>query len=291
MVSDSLIQGRHLSAPDLEQIRILQAENPSWFRTRLSRELCQLWEWRNEAGQLKDMACRTLLLKLEARGCIRLPPRQTAANNGWRNRSPAAMAHDATVLQASLAALGPLRVEPVASGSAQAKLFQFLLHRYHYLGLRNCVGENLKYLACDRGARPLACVLFGSAAWKCQARDAFIGWSAAQRQRHLRFLTNNTRLLVLPWVHVPDLASHLLGHIARRLSQDWQVKYGHPIYLLESFVQADRFLGHCYQAAGWIALGVTTGRGRNAPGPSPQGPVKQIYVRALSPDWAQRLCA
>jgi hypothetical protein len=186
---------------------------------------------------------------------------------------------------------GPLHVAPVPSGSAQAKLFQFLLHRYHYLGHRNCVGENLKYLACDRGGRPLACVLFGSAAWKCQARDAYIGWSAAQRQRHLRLLTNNTRLLVLPWVRVPDLASHLLGHIALRLSQDWQAKYGHPIHLLESFVQADRFLGRCYQAAGWIALGATTGRGRNAPSPAPQGPVKQIYVRALSSDWAQRLCA
>jgi Domain of unknown function (DUF4338) len=290
MVSDCVIQGRYLSALDLEQIRSLQAENLSWFRTRLSRELCELWEWRNEAGQLKDMACRTLLLKLEARGLIRLPPRQAASSNGWRNRCPAERAHDTTVLQAPLAALGSLRVAPVPSGSTQAKLFQFLLHRYHYLGHRNCVGENLKYLACDCGGRPLACVLFGSAAWKCQARDAFIGWSAAQRQRHLRFLTNNTRLLVLPWVHVPELASHLLSHVARRLSPDWQAKYGHPIYLLESFVQADRFPGCCYQAAGWIALGATTGRGRNAPGPAPQGPVKEIYVRALSPDWAQRLC-
>jgi Domain of unknown function (DUF4338) len=291
MSSESLIQGRPLSAPDLEQIRTLQTENPSWFRTRLSRELCELWEWRNEAGRLKDMACRTLLLKLEARGFIRLPPRQAASNNARRNRFPEAMAHDTTVRQAPLVTLGSLRVAPVPSGSAQAKLFQFLLHRYHYLGHRNCVGENLKYLACDRDGRPLACVLFGSAAWKCQARDAFIGWSAAQRQRHLRLLTNNTRLLVLPWVHVPDLASHLLSRIARRLSRDWQAKYGHRIHLLESFVQADRFLGRCYQAAGWIALGATTGRGRNAPGLAPQGPVKEIYVRALSPDWAQRLCA
>jgi hypothetical protein len=291
MVSDSLIQGRHLSVSDLEKIQTLLAENPSWFRTRLSRELCELWEWRNEAGRLKDMACRTLLLKLEARGFIRLPPRQAASNNGRRNRSPEAMAHDTTVRQAPLAALGSLRVAPVPSGSAQAKLFQFLLHRYHYLGHRNCVGENLKYLACDREGHPLACVLFGSAAWKCQARDAFIGWSAAQRQRHLRLLTNNTRLLVLPWVHVPDLASHLLSRIARRLSRDWQAKYGHRIHLLESFVQADRFLGRCYQAAGWIALGATTGRGRDAPGLAPQGPVKEIYVRALSSDWAQRLCA
>jgi hypothetical protein len=250
-----------------------------------------LWEWRNEAGQLKDMACRTLLLKLENRELIRLPPRQAAANNGWRNRSPAAMAHDATVLHAPLAALGPLGVEPVASGSAQAKLFQFLLHGYHYLGHRNCVGENLKYLARDGGGRPLACVLFGSAAWKCQARDAFIGWTAPERRLHLRFLTNNTRLLLLPWVRVPGLASHLLSRILLRLSQDWQAKYGHPIHLVESFVQTERFLGRSYRAAGWMALGATTGRSRNGPGSAPQGPVKEVYVRVLSPDFRQRLCA
>lgn len=291
MVSQALIQGRHLSVPDLEQIRSLLTENPSWCRTRLSRELCQWWDWRNEVGQLKDMACRTLLLKLEARGLIGLPPRQSNSSNARRNRCLAAMAHETTVLQTPLASLRPLRLEPVASGSAQAKLFGFLLQRYHYLGHRNCVGENLKYLACDRSGRPLACVLFGSAAWKCQARDAWIGWTAGQRQRHLRLLTNNTRLLLLPWVDVPGLASHLLSCIARRLSQDWQAKYGHPIHLLESFVQAGRFLGRCYQAAGWIALGTTTGRGRNAPSSAPQGPAKAIYVRALSPDSTQQLCA
>ena len=113
------------------------------------------------------------------------------------------MAHDATALHAPLAAPRPLSIEPVACGTAQAKLFQFLLHRYHYLGHRNCVGENLKYLASDCGGRPLACVLFGSASWKCQARDAFIGWTAAERERHLRFLTNNSPLLLLPWVRVP----------------------------------------------------------------------------------------
>ena len=290
MSSDSVIQGRQVSAPDLEQIRTLTAENPSWARTRLSRQLCELWEWRNEAGQLKDMACRTLLLKLEARGFIRLPPRQAVSSNGWRNRCLAEIPHEASALQAPLAALRPLHLEPVGAGSAQAKLFGFLLQRYHYLGHRNCVGENLKYLVSERGGRPLACVLFGSAAWKCQARDAFIGWRADQRQRQLRLLTNNTRLLVLPWVRVPDLASHLLRRIARRLSQDWQAKYGHPIHLLESFVQADRFLGRCYRAAGWTAVGATTGRGRNAPSSVPQGPVKEIYVQTLSPDFRQRLC-
>jgi Druantia protein DruA len=110
------------------------------------------------------------------------------------------------------------------------------------------------------------------------------GNARAQRVKLLSYVA------ILPWVRVPDLASHLLNRIAGRLSQDWQAKYGHPIHLLESFVQADRFLGRCYRAAGWIALGSTTGRGRNAPGPAPQGPVKDIYIRALNPDWARRLC-
>ena len=286
-----VIQGWLIRSEDVTLIRDWLRTHPASNRTRLSRELCAAWNWRNEGGQLKDMACRNLLLKLEAQGQIRLPPRRTASVNALRNRPGAQFDHDRSLLACALEALQPVRVQPVAQESSEGALFRFLLQRYHYLGHRNGIGENLKYLACDREGRPLACVLFGSAAWKCQGRDAFIGWSAAQRQRHLRLLTNNTRLLLLPWVRVPDLASHLLSRIARRLSQDWQAKYGHPIHLLESFVQTDRFLGRCYRAAGWIALGATTGRGRNAPGPVPQGPAKEIYVRALSPDWRQRLCA
>jgi hypothetical protein len=247
--------------------------------------------WRNEAGRLKDMACRTLLLKLEARGLIGLPPRQRASVNGTRNRSPAQFPHEVSALEAGLDALRPLRVEPVGPGSPQSGLFQWLLQRYHYLGHRNCVGQNLKYLVCARQGRPVACLLFGSAAWRCQPRDAFIGWSQAQRQRQLRFLTNNTRFLILPWVRVRHLASHVLSLITRRLSGDWQEKYGHPIHLVETFVERERFAGTSYRAAGWMGLGATTGRGRNSPGWTPQGPVKEIYVQALRADFRQWLCA
>lgn len=285
------IQGRELSEPELVQIRALRAEHPSWHRTRLSRELCELWGWRNGAGRLKDMACRTLLLKLEARGWIELPPREQAPVNGWRNRRRPELPHNATVLEAPLETLGPLRLEPLAAGTPEAGLFGFLLERYHYLGHRNCVGENLKYLVCERHGRPLACVLFGSAAWTCQARDTFIGWSPAARRGQLRLLTNNTRFLVLPWVRIPRLASHLLSGIARRLSSDWQAKYGHPIYLLETFVQRDRFTGGAYRAAGWQAVGRTSGRGRNAPGRAPQGPVKDVYLLPLRADFRPRLGA
>lgn len=255
----------------------------------MSRELCHLWEWRNEAGQLKDMACRTFLLKLEARGLIELPTRQRASVNGSRNRKPVDVPHDDTPLEVGLQALQPLRVEPVDSGSPQVRLFQWLLHRYHYLSHHNCVGENLKYLVYDRHGRPLACLLFGSAAWKCRPRDTFIGWSGLSRQQGLRFLTNHTRFLLLPWVRVAHLASHILSLITRRLSRDWQEKYRHSIDLVETFVQSDRFRGACYRAAGWIPVGHTTGRGRNAPSQAPQGPIKEVFLQPLHPQFRRRL--
>ena len=291
MLSETIVQGRNLSGQELAQIQALLVQHPSWHRTRLSRNLCELWGWRNEAGWIKDMACRSLLLKLEARGLIGLPPRQRPSVNRWRNGRRAECPHDASVLDARLETLSPLRMEPVASGGPEGRLFGFLLQRYHYLGHRNEVGENLKYLVCERGGRPLACVLFGSAAWKCQVRDAFIGWNSAQRQRHLRLLTNNTRLLILPWVRVPHLATEILSRIAWRLSQDWQDKYGHPIYLLESFVQRERFAGACYRAADWRVLGATTGRGRNSTAGAAPEPVKDVYVQPLRADFRQRLCA
>lgn len=288
---DTIIQGRPLNGLDLVQIRTLLVEHPTWHRTRLSRELCGRWGWRNQAGVLKDMACRSLLLKLQDRGWIQLPARQRASVNGSRNRTPVEVPHDVSPLHAPLEALRPLQVEQVTPGSPAGRLFQCLLQRYHYLGQRNCVGENLKYLVSDRHARPVACLLFGSAAWKCRARDAFIGWNVLARPHALGLLTNNTRFLILPWVRVPHLASHLLSLITAGLSGHWQEKYGHPIDLVETFVERDRFLGTCYLAAGWIPVGRTTGRGRNAPGRAPQRPVKEVFLKPLRADFRQRLGA
>jgi hypothetical protein len=188
--------------------------------------------------------------------------------------------------------LQPVSLEPIRESSAQGALFKFLLQRYHYLGHRNCVGENLKYLAWSQEGRPLACLLFGSAAWKAAARDQWIGWSAEQRRHHLGWVTNNTRFLVLPWAWgVPHLASHLLGQVALRLSDDWQKKYGHPIYLLESFVEAQRFEGTCYQAAGWVPVGRTQGRSRNDRDFQLQVPIKTIYLKPLVREFRRRLAA
>jgi hypothetical protein len=286
-----VIQGRVLRSEDIALIRTWLQAHPGSNRTRLSRELCVAWDWRNGAGRLKDMAARSLLLKLEARGEIQLPPRRTASVNGLRNRHLSLIDHDQSALEGPLQSLQPVRVQPVLSTDSEARLFQFLLQRYHYLGHRNCVGENLKYLVRDREGRPLACLLFGSAAWKSAPRDEWIGWNAEQRRRHLSQLTNNTRFLILPWVRVPHLASHLLGQATARLSADWQQKYGHPIYLVESFVEQPRFVGTCYRAAGWVPVGLTTGRTRNDDGLRPRSPCKAIYLKTLRPDALQRLAA
>jgi Domain of unknown function (DUF4338) len=288
---DLVIQGRVLRPEDVTLIRAWLEAHPGSNRTRLSRELCAAWNWRNGAGKLKDMACRTLLLKLEARGQIRLPPRVTASVNGLRNRAVAHLEHDQAAIEGPLRLLQPIGVGPVLEGTAEVLLFKFLLQRYHYLGHRNCVGENLKYLARDRQGRPLACLLFGSAAWKAAARDHWIGWNPQQRARHLDRVTNNTRFVVVPWAKVPHLASHLLAQVASRLSADWQDKYGHPIYLVETFVESERFRATCYRAAGWKHLGQTSGRTRNDDGSGPRVPIKSTYIKALRSDAQRRLLA
>ncbi len=286
-----VIQGRAIGPEDVARIRDWLQAHPGSNRTRLSRELCAAWNWRNGAGRLKDMACRSLLLKLEAQGQIQLPPRRTASVNGLRNRQALDLEHDQSWIAGPLGRVQPVRVQAVSAGSSQARLFQGLLARYHYLGHRNCVGENLKYLALAQDGRPLACLLFGSAAWRCAARDQWIGWTDHQRRRHLGLVTNNTRLLILPWVRVPDLASHLLGRVTARLSADWQQKYGHPIYLVESFVQEPRFAGTCYRAASWVQVGLTTGRTRNDDGQKPRVARKAVHLKTLQADALRQLVA
>jgi hypothetical protein len=288
MDGEQVIQGRRLKPEDIAMIGEWLAAFPHWNRTRLSRELCSVWNWRNGAGRLKDMACRTLLLKLEASGLIGLPPRHGPSANGLRNRSIAEVAHDQSSVEQPLERLLPLRVEPLA-GQAEMLLFKFLLRRYHYLSYRNGVGENLCYLARDCSGSPVACLAFGAAAWQVRARDAWIGWNCQQRRRCLFLLANQARLLILPWVRVPHLASHLLGRATSRLSADWQDKYGHPICLVETFVEPERFGGVCYRAAGWQPVGLTTGRTRNDQSNRPMAPVKEVYLKPLLPDWKGRL--
>jgi hypothetical protein len=291
MTSVMVMQGRELKGADIGLIRGLLDEHPEWCRSRLSKELCLRWDWRNAQGQLKDMAARTLLLKLERSGHIRLPKRRGPSPNGRRNRRVPGVEHATEPICGALRDLWPLAVSVVAPGSEDLRLFNGLLARYHYLGHRNTVGENLRYLVRDRQGRPVACALFGSAAWTCADRDAFLGWDRATRERHLQGLTNNTRFLIPTWVEVPHLASHVLGRIARRIRADWKQKYGHPIHALETFVDRDRFKGTCYQAANWLRLGATRGRTRNDREHCIRASVKGVYLYPLIPDFRKELCA
>lgn len=288
------LQGRTLSSDDLTVVRALIAQHPDWHRTALSLHLCQLWNWRNGAGRLKDMAARTLLLKLHARGLIELPPPQRRTARPCA-RPPATLQPEllpvrATPIECPLHSLQPIRLELAQDLRARRHLAG-LLARYHYRGFNGAVGENLQYLALDPHGHELAVMVFGAAAWKVAARDQFIGWSVAQRQRHLHALANQQRFLILPWVRVPHLASHLLGRVVRRLSADWQARYGHRVWLVETFVQCERFAGTAYKAAGWSELGQTTGRTRQDRQRTLQSPRKSIWVRPLHPAFRQHLTA
>jgi hypothetical protein len=286
-----VLQGREVTGADIELIRRLLAEQPARGRTPLSQELCRRWNWRNAQGRLKDMAARSLLLKLERAGHIRLPPRIRPSSNGLRNRRVPVAAGASRPIRGALRDLRPLAVSVVAPGSADLRLFNGLLAGHHYLGHRNTVGENLRYLVRDRHGRPVACALFGSAAWQCAARDAFLGWDRATRERNLQRLTNNTRFLIPGWVQVPHLASHVLGLIARRIRADWQAKYGHPVHALETFVDRSRFQGTCYRAANWLRLGQTRGRTRNDRAHRIHAPVKDVYLYPLVADFRRELGA
>jgi hypothetical protein len=192
-------------------------------------------------------------------------------------------------LAVGLSILQPLRLELVRAGTGAAKLFQGWLAHHHYLSYRGPTGEHIAYLVWSATDQPLACVLFGAAAWKVAARDQFIGWEEEGRRTGLSALANNSRFLILPGVRVPDLASHILSLATARLRRDWVEKYGHPVELVETFVQRDRFAGTCYRAANWHWLGATQGRSRNDRDHHHAVPVKDLYVYPLSRCFRQRL--
>ncbi len=286
MNQNLLIQGRSTTASDINLVRHLIAENPDWNRTKLSQELCRRWNWCNAKGRYKDMACRSFLLKLEKKGLIVLPE----ANNssGVRKHRNGSVDHSITPINANLRELQPITMR--IPQSEEMKLFNYLLDRYHYLGYNAPVGQNMKYLAFDASERVLACILFGSAAWKCLPRDSFICWTPEARAKNINFTTNNGRFLILPWVRVPHLASHLLSLVSRRISSDWEEKYGHPLYLLETFVEKTRFNGTCYKAANWVCVGQTKGRSRNDRYSNLQVAIKDAYLLPLKKNFREVLC-
>jgi len=283
-------RGREVRDADVALIRDLIARHPQMSRRALSAELCRLWDWRQENGALRAMVCRGLMLALHRAGHIELPPvRGAMANPFLTRRRPAPVEVDTTPIVARLSELGPLTFHQVRRTPEEA-LFGGLVEQYHYLGYTQPVGEHLKYVV-EAGGRPVACFAFCSAPRHLGPRDRFIGWSKPARQRNLRLLAYNSRFLVLPWVRVPHLASHLLSRMARRIAADWQALYGHPVVYLESFFDPGRFAGTCYRAANWIVLGETTGRGKDAPTKKPTRPVKQVLGLPLTRRFREVLCS
>jgi hypothetical protein len=236
------------------------------------------------------MAARSLLVKLEARGLIQLPARRQAPTNRMVRPPQLNLEWSASPVEATLRDLGPLTVREVRKDRATQQECAAVLAQFHYLGWSGAIGENLQYAVTTEAGQLLACMVFGSAAWKCRVRDAFIGWSPLQKQQRLHSITNNTRFLILPWIRVPHLASWILGQVLRRLSGDWETQYGHRIALVETFVDRERFRGTCYKAANWIHSGATAGRSRQDREHTLKVPVKDVYLYPLDRRFRQELC-
>jgi hypothetical protein len=281
-------RSRTITAEDILFIRELIEAHPGDNRRTLSKRLCEAWQWKQANGALRDMVCRGLMLMLARAGEITLPPVSYVRNNPLANRArPVPVPIDKTPVECRLAGLQPLEFQQVRRTSDEA-LFNSLMEEHHYLGYEQPVGEHLKYLVRARG-RPVSCAAWSSAPRHLGSRDRYIGWSPEARRRNIRFIAYNTRFLILPWVRVEHLASHLLGRMVARLSDDWQQAYGHPIYFVETFIDPERFRGTCYRAANWVLLGKTTGRGKDSVSWQPNRSLKEVLGYPLTKQFRERL--
>lgn len=282
-------RGKTVTAREVAFIRSLMADHPGDSRCKLSRRLCRAWNWVQQNGELREMVCRSLLLELERAGHLTLPPKKFTPHNPLAVRKrPEPCEIDQSPIGGPLSRLPQLEFCQVRRGPLEGT-FNSLIEHHHYLGYRQPVGEHLKYLVLA-DQRPIACFSWSSAPRHIAARDRFIGWTAEQRRNNLHLLAYNSRFLILPWVSVPHLASHLLSQMTRRISSDWQRIYGHPLNFLETFVDTERFRGTCYQAANWLYLGLTTGRGKNDQTGKPNRSLKAIWGFPLSKDFREKLC-
>jgi hypothetical protein len=281
-------RSRIVSNEDIFFIQELIAANPSESRRTISTKLCEAWQWKQANGALRDMVCRGLLLMLHRAGHIQLPPVKFVPRNPFVQRArPAPVLIDTTPIEGPLSLLRPLEFQQVRRTSEEP-LFNGLIEEHHYLGYEQPVGEHLKYVVWFEG-RPVACLAWSSAPRHLASRDRYIGWSGEARRRNIRFIAYNTRFLILPWVRVPHLASHILSRMAARISADWQRLYEHPIYFLETFVDTERFRGTCYRAANWVLLGKTTGRGKQCNSYVPNRSIKEVLGYPLTKYFRQHL--
>lgn len=282
-------RGRVVTDKEVVFIREFIARNPGDSRWMLSRKLCQAWGWAQRNGALRDMVCWGLLLHLARAGHIELPPiRVRIVNPLVHRKKPSRIAMDQTPMEGKLSDIVPLEFRQVRRTGGEA-MFNSLIAEHHYLGYCQPVGEQLKYIVFAKG-RPIACLAWSSAPRHIGCRDRFIGWTKTFREKNLSLIACNTRFLILPWVRVSCLASHILGRMARILPRDWQRIYNHPLYYLETFVDQERFWGTCYRAAGWKHIGRTTGRGKNDQTHKVNRSIKGVWGKPLAKDFRFHLC-
>jgi hypothetical protein len=284
-------RGQTISTDQIAFFKQFIASHSDSSRWKLSRQLCESLGWKQANGALRDIICRGLLLMLERAGHIELPPvrRDTQRQRQKAHLPPPVVSIDSTPLETPFNSLGPIEILLVRR-TPNELLFNSLLDVFHYLGYDRPVGEHLKYLICAQG-RPVACLAWSSAPRHLGARDRFIRWDAAARRRNIQLVAYNSRFLILPWVRIPHLASHILGRTAARISSDWEQAYAHPIYLLETFIDPERFRGSCYRAANWISVGFTTGRGKDDRTHRPNRPIKEVLVLPLCRQFRRVLVA
>lgn len=282
-------RGREVTTADVSFIRDLIARHADVSRRQLSQHLCRAWNWVQANGALRDMVCRGLMLELHRAGHIELPPRRRVPHNPLAVRpTPMRVLVDSTPVQGALRALSPLEFQQVRR-KPEERMVDSLIEMYHYLGYTQPVGEHLKYLISSEG-RPLACMCWSSAPRHLGVRDRFIGWTREARLRNIHLVAYNPRFLILPWVQVPHLASHILGWMARHLPRDWEALYGHPVHFLQTFVDPTRYKGTCYRAANWISLGTTEGRGHRAPTRQQTRSFKEVLAYPLTKHFRRSLC-
>ena len=281
-------RGRVITQEDILFLRQLIAQHSGLSRRRLSAKVCEAWDWRQINGALCDRVCRGLLLMLHRAGEIELPAVRFVPRNPFIERERRApVSVDTTPVITRLSDLRPLEVQQVRR-SGDEPLFNSLIEHHHYLGYEQPVGEHRKYLVWSHG-RPIACMAWSSAPRHLGSRDRFLGWSQETRKRNIRFIAYNTRFLILPWIQVPHLASHLLSRVTAILSQDWERMYGHPIWFGETFIGPERFRGTCYRAANWILLGRTTGRGKDDLTHRQNRSIKEVFGLPLTRRFRERL--
>jgi hypothetical protein len=280
-----LIRGRRITIEDVKLIREIVAKHFSRGRRHISKEICHAWGWYQASGQTKDRACRDILLYLAKKDLVTLPAGRHDGNN--TNRRVKKIDVPERIREGTVKEHLPITLK-MLSGVKEFNFYNGIVEKYHYQGCKIIVGKSLRYMALA-GDEPVACLGWGSAAWSMDSRDEWIGWKKAVKDKNLDGIINNIRFLILPWIRIKYLASHLLGLSAKRVPEDWKKQYGTPVHVLETFVEETRFRGTCYKAANWTYLGRTKGSTKRGSRHEYHGNIKKVYVYPVSHNFREEL--